>query len=221
MPARDAARYIGEAIESLLGQTEPPAELIVVDDGSTDATPEIARAYGHPVRVVSQGPLGPAAALNRGVEEATGELIAFCDADDICTPDRLERQVAAMLQHPECGIVSGFVQQFASPDVLEMTRDSRIDTTPTEAALNGLLMVRSEVFRSVGLFDESYATAVGVDWMGRVRSMGVQVHTVESVLLLRRVHDDNLGVREREQKLRDLTRVLRAHRQRAHRTDPD
>ncbi len=214
VPARDNAAYIGETLESLLGQTLPPAEVIVVDDGSTDATAEIAISCGDPVRVVSQPPEGLATALNRGIAEAAEALIAFCDADDICTLDRLERQVAILAHDPTCAVVSGFVQQFASPDVVELTRGLRIDTRPTAAALNGTLMVRAEVFDSVGRFDTSYLTSTGVDWMARVRSQGVRVCMVQDVVLLRRVHDKNLGVVARDQKRQDLTRLLREHNQR-------
>ena len=92
-PAYNAAATIGGAISSVLGQTYRDAEVVVVDDGSTDATAAIAEAYGDPVRVVRQENRGVAAARNRGIGEAAGELIAFCDADDAFLPEHLERLV--------------------------------------------------------------------------------------------------------------------------------
>ena len=93
MPAFHAEPTIGAAISSVLGQTYRDLELVVVDDGSTDATAAIAAAYPEPVRVVSQENAGVAAARNRGIAEARGELIAFCDADDVFLPGHLEALV--------------------------------------------------------------------------------------------------------------------------------
>jgi glycosyltransferase involved in cell wall biosynthesis len=92
-PAFDAAATIGGAVSSVLGQTYRDVEVVVVDDGSTDATAAIVGAYGGPVRVVQQENRGVAAARNRGIREAAGELIAFCDADDLLLPEHLERLV--------------------------------------------------------------------------------------------------------------------------------
>src|SRR3954469_19019520 len=89
MPAYQAERTIGAAVSSVLSQTEADLELVVVDDGSTDATGAIAQA--HPgVRVVHQENAGVAEARNRGIAEARGELVTFCDADDILLPRHVE-----------------------------------------------------------------------------------------------------------------------------------
>jgi glycosyltransferase involved in cell wall biosynthesis len=95
MPAYQAERTIGAAVSSVLDQTYADFELVVVDDGSTDATGAIAEAHPGPIRVVSQPNAGVAAARNRGIAEAAGELIAFCDADDYLFPDHLAALVAA------------------------------------------------------------------------------------------------------------------------------
>src|SRR5689334_21559100 len=92
-PAFDAAQTIGATVASVLGQTYRDVELVVVDDGSTDRTAAIAEAHGEPVRVVRQENRGVAAARNRGIEAAAGELIAFCDADDVLLPEHVERLV--------------------------------------------------------------------------------------------------------------------------------
>jgi glycosyltransferase involved in cell wall biosynthesis len=103
------ARYLGEAIESVLGQTAPDLELIVVDDGSTDETADVVAPYLDRIRYVRQERRGKAAARNTAVELARGELIAFCDSDDRWYPDRLERQLAALELHPHVGMVHGHV----------------------------------------------------------------------------------------------------------------
>ena len=96
IPSYDRGAYLPAAIESVLAQTLPPLEVLVVDDGSTDGSLAIARGYGEPVRVVTQPNRGVSAARNRGIEMTAGEWIAFLDADDVWEPTKLQRQMAAV-----------------------------------------------------------------------------------------------------------------------------
>lgn len=93
IPVYNGERFLAEAIRSALDQTLSPAEIIVIDDGSTDASAEVARGFGPPVRVLAQANLGPAAARNLGVAHAAGDLLAFLDADDLWMPEKLAYQV--------------------------------------------------------------------------------------------------------------------------------
>ncbi len=104
VPAYNAERYIGETLEAILSQTRPPDEVVVVDDGSTDATQqELARFRGE-IRVVSQENLGHPGAYTRCFEEARGDYVAKCDADDLWEPEKLARQAQALREHPEIDI---------------------------------------------------------------------------------------------------------------------
>ena len=96
MPCYNGERFIAQAIDSFLAQTHANKELIVVDDGSTDRSVEIVRGYGDAVRLITQPNLGPSAARNRGLHTATGEFIAFLDADDWWEPNFLEAMVSAL-----------------------------------------------------------------------------------------------------------------------------
>src|SRR5437763_5703586 len=96
IPVRNGERFLADAIGSALGQSRPPLEVIVVDDGSSDSTAEVAQAFGSAVHCVSQPPLGVATALNCGVNLARGDLLAFLDADDVWMHEKLELQVAAL-----------------------------------------------------------------------------------------------------------------------------
>ena len=101
MPVYNGAHQIRRALDSILRQTRPVDEVLVVDDGSTDETPEIVLGYGGIVRLVRQKNAGAAAARNRAVREASSEWIAFLDHDDEWLPQKIELQVAALEAHPE------------------------------------------------------------------------------------------------------------------------
>ncbi len=101
VPAYNCGRYLGEALDSVLAQTLPPHQVIVVDDGSTDDTPARCAAYGDRITYVRQENKGVAAARNTALELARGEYVALLDADDVCTPDRLAKQAAALRANPD------------------------------------------------------------------------------------------------------------------------
>jgi GT2 family glycosyltransferase len=101
VPAYNAERWIGEALDSILGQTVPAAEVIVIDDGSIDGTPGVVRGFGARVQYVRQENAGAAAARNRGLALARGDYIAFLDADDLWLPEKLEKQLALLERQPE------------------------------------------------------------------------------------------------------------------------
>ncbi|HEX6696141.1 MAG TPA: glycosyltransferase [Solirubrobacteraceae bacterium] len=109
VPAYNLARYLGRAIDSALGQDWPAEalEVIVVDDGSTDETPDVLRAYGDRIRAIRQPNGGLVRAVDRGLAEVTGDYVALLDADDEWPTDRLMRHVAHLEAHPEVGLVHG------------------------------------------------------------------------------------------------------------------
>jgi glycosyltransferase involved in cell wall biosynthesis len=107
IPAYRAAQTIGRAIDSVLAQTQPPTEILVVDDGSPDDLAGAVRRYGIRVTLLRQAQGGAASARNVGLERARGQLIAFLDADDYWEPDKIERQLAVLQRHPEVGLVAG------------------------------------------------------------------------------------------------------------------
>ena len=105
IPCYNREGSLPAAIESASAQSAPPAEIVVVDDGSTDGSAAVAEGFGPPVRVVRQANGGAAAARNRGLAECRGEWVAFLDSDDIWAPDKLERQLAAAAAVPDADLV--------------------------------------------------------------------------------------------------------------------
>jgi glycosyltransferase involved in cell wall biosynthesis len=104
IPVYNQERYIKEAVESVLGQTYPQVELVVVDDGSTDRTPEILKTYGSRLRYIRQSNAGAATALNNGIAAATGELVGWLSSDDVYEPAKVQRQVELFQARPEISL---------------------------------------------------------------------------------------------------------------------
>lgn len=122
MPVRDGATHLDEALDSMARQTLREIEVLVVDDGSADATPKIARGWSGRdgrIRILRQPPSGIVAALERGRAEARGSFIARMDADDVSEPTRLEAQLDLMRRRPELSVCGCRVRYF--PD--ELVRD--------------------------------------------------------------------------------------------------
>jgi glycosyltransferase involved in cell wall biosynthesis len=206
----NGARYLGEAIDSVLAQTRPAHELIVVDDGSTDGSGEIARSYGASVRCVRQERGGMAAARNRAIEDATGDFFAFLDADDRFPPEKLERQLAVFEADPGLDVVYGHVTEFLSPDLDEEARALlRAPTHDVPWPTPNLMLVRRDAFFRVGLFSTDLRVGIGVDWYARSGELGLTSAVPPIVVLERRLHADNNGIRERQFKPQYL-HVLKA-----------
>lgn len=124
IPCYNGELFLSEAVLSVLRQTYPVVELIVVDDGSSDRSAEIARSFGSPVKLVQKENGGEGSARNRGIQEARGDLIAFLDADDVWHPDKLAHQVEYLAEHPGVGAVTTDVTVFKGQldDVVYTTR---------------------------------------------------------------------------------------------------
>jgi glycosyltransferase involved in cell wall biosynthesis len=173
IPAYNAGRYVEEAVDSVLAQTYPAVEILVVDDGSTDDTRERLDPYGDKIRYIRQDNAGPSAARNNGIRAARGRYVAFLDADDLFHPRRIELQVPVAEADPAVGLVaSGQVEG-------DEVRWEPIPTDPIpvdHVRLEDLVLrsrfgtcgvlVRAECFAAVGVFDESLGSAEDLDmWM--------------------------------------------------------
>ncbi len=171
MAAFEEEAFIGEALESVLAQSYRPVEVIVVDDGSGDRTPEIAAAAG--VRVLRRAHLGPSAARNAGLALARGEYWTIFDADDVMPRERLARQVAHLQQHPELGIVLGLTEAFVSPGEPRPPHFNPAWDNGPYPGHPGTTCARREVFDLVGRFNEDLWLGEDVDWQARVNDAGI------------------------------------------------
>jgi glycosyltransferase involved in cell wall biosynthesis len=207
IPAFDAERYVREAIRSAVQQTHRVLEVIVVDDGSSDATAVLARRFGTPVRVVRQGHAGIGAARNAGIRLARGEYIALLDADDLWERDKLARQLEVFGADPTVDLVFGGVEPFVSPELGESTSTGRNAASPT-GRLASALLVRADVVARVGPQREDLHVGEFIDWYARAVSAGCRVGFVDGLVTRRRLHATNHGRRHRADG-GDFARVLK------------
>ncbi|MGA2399048.1 MAG: glycosyltransferase family A protein [Steroidobacteraceae bacterium] len=194
VPVYNGARYLAEALDSILAQTLPPTEIIVVDDGSTDATAQVTDAYAKHVIYVRQANAGPASARNRGIGLAKGDFISFLDADDLWHKDKLERQHLALQSNPAAGICITYLQNFWVEE-LAHERDRMRDhgfAKPMPGYVCQCLLARRSVFDTVGCFDESKRLGEDQDWFLRADRAGIIKETVTDALVYRRIHGQNM-----------------------------
>jgi len=185
IPVFNGERFLREAVQSVLDQQYSALEIIVVDDGSTDNTAILARSLPEPVRYLHQTNQGPAAARNRGIEQAQGSLIAFADADDLWPAGKLESQLPLLIKDPRIDIVLGRIQQVLLSEAQEFGE--------TAFSVNlGSAVIRKSVFERIGLFDETMRYSEDVDWFMRARESGAAIVTIDAVTLLYRQHEQNM-----------------------------
>ena len=191
IPVFNGAPFVLRAIASVTAQSLPAAELLVVDDGSTDGTVVVLREIDGLIRLGDDRNRGQAAALNRGVAASRGELIAFLDADDVWMPDKLERQAAALDGDPHLEAVFGHARERVDiSDPRLVPRDGRV----LPARLPSALLIRRHAFERVGPFDETLRIGAPVDWYARAQTCGLRERLLPDVVYERHIHGGNLGL---------------------------
>jgi glycosyltransferase involved in cell wall biosynthesis len=242
IPAYNSEDYLRDAIESVLAQSLPVIEIIVVDDGSTDGTSEIAKSLG--ALVIRQENRGVSAARNVGIRAAVNEWIAFIDQDDLWAPQKIECQWAAIQLYPDVGIVSCNMTGFADESI---RGSSGIDTdvigalaredlgddgsiryfhrVKHELPLSRMtdypssVLVRRDLLLSVGMFDESLRQNEDLECFLRVIAQ-CPLAVIQSPLVQRRIHSRNASLNNPEEVATSYYKILDCLRAYPHKYPP-
>lgn len=216
VPVYNGERYLAQCIESILGQIVPPVEIIVVDDGSTDGSAQVAAGFGDRVSYVRQPRAGQSAARNLGVRLAAGDFLAFLDSDDLIHPTKLAMQLERFAARPTLELCDAYVRNFWSPEIPETERGlhARQKFTHSEQPRGHSIdtwLLRRELFEAVGGFNEQMPLGEDTDWYERVKESGARIETLDEILAFRRLHGRNLTLQRYDDFLRE---ILRSHKRR-------
>ena len=200
IPTFNRAEFVGQAVESVLNQRYDDREVIVVDDGSDDATSDVLRSYEGEIQVLMQPNQGVSAARNTGIAAASAELITFLDSDDLWLPGKLEAQVDFFRTHLGaliCQTEEIWVRDGVRVNPKQRHRKPQGDIFERSLALclvsPSAVMMRRSLFEEVGLFDEKLPACEDYDLWLRVANR-YPVHLIDQPLIIKRGgHDDQLS----------------------------
>ncbi len=194
IPVYNGERFLAESLQSVMAQSHPVDEIIVVDDGSTDGTREVAGRFGGRVTYVYQANAGPASARNRGIASASAEFIALLDADDLWRTDKTTIQLARFQAQPSLVACTARMENFWSTEVeheLAQLQDGRL--TEIQPNLGSSFMARRSLFEKIGLLDATLKHRDIQELIVRATDSGLAIEALADVLVRRRIHDANIS----------------------------
>ena len=200
IPVYNDDEYIQECVESVLNQNYDNIEIIVVDDGSSDSTPKILQTFGEKIRYIHQENRGTASALNKGIQNANGELIAWLSSDDIFLQKKIEHQIDAFLKNPLLDLLyTNWIMIDSQGQKIKVvqcpfpSRNRFIFEMLKNNFINGSsVLIRQECFKKVGYFDETLLVDSDGDMWFRMLKDGCRFGHIPIALVKRRWHTKNL-----------------------------
>ncbi|PKM12929.1 MAG: hypothetical protein CVV13_03640 [Gammaproteobacteria bacterium HGW-Gammaproteobacteria-3] len=228
IPAYNSAGFIADAVRSILAQTSPVTEIIIVDDGSTDNTQQIAGALPGPIIYIKQQNQGPSAARNAGINAAKSEWIAFLDADDQWTPDKIDKQLKRLQKKPELVLIAGDMaeidnhDQVITPSVLDKhhllnkfqaLQDQAIPNALAELVTKnfiptGTVLVKKSALIEAGLFNQALRFGEDLELWAKIAAKH-PIACLPEILMLRRQHGNN-ATQLTAPLLTDLVKVMQS-----------
>jgi len=212
IPTHNRCRYLSEAVDSVLAQTYPHLEIFIVDDGSTDDTPQVLEKYGNKIKYLRQECRGVCVARNNAIRQAAGKYVAFLDDDDVWLPQKLEKEVAFLESHEDHGFVFSSFRYFSDEkaDMGERRRNEYEEMT-YEYLYNqnlifstSLVTMRKECLDRFGLFDEGLVQSADYDLWLRI-AKNCKFGVIDEPLSKYRLHETNMS--------KNLARRIKAHKQ--------
>lgn len=210
IPAFNSADFIADAVKSILKQTHPVSEIIIVDDGSTDTTETVVTNLSGPISYIKQRNQGPSAARNTGIDAANHEWIAFLDADDQWTSNKIEQQIELLQKIPELALVAGDMAEINEDDKIItqsvlakhqlLAKFQAIQGNPVPNALaelvrknfipTGTVLVNKNALVDAGQFNESIRFGEDLELWAKIATKH-PIACLPEILMLRRQHGNN------------------------------
>lgn len=207
MPLYNAEKFVIEALDSIKAQQgDFRFEVILVHGPSTDTTRMLTQAHDPAYIHLDELRLSDGIARNTGVRAATGEFLAFLDGDDYWTPEKTLKQVAALQESPSLEAVFGHAVEFHEPG---QPGQPRVMGQPIPAYVPGSLLLRREAFLRIGLYDETYKIGSVTSWFLHAQEKKLRYITLPEVVIYRRIHENNLGRREKARQ-HEYVRAIKA-----------
>lgn len=213
LPVHNGERFIAGAIQNIQSQQYHPLEIIVVDDGSTDSTPEILTQFKSDIQCIQQLQAGPSAARNRGIKAAQGEVIAFLDVDDLWPDNMLLTWATYLAEHPDVDIVQGLIQrmQMVSPGKSDGPIEFEPVFDPYPFINIGSALYRRSVYEKIGLYDEALWDNEDTDWFTRAWENNILKVLLPEVMLFYRKHDRNMTLEQKDLVFFGLIKIYKRH----------
>lgn len=230
IPTYNAARFLGKALDSVFSQTYQNFEVIIVDDGSTDDTGHVVAKYPQ-VRYRQCPHRGISATRNECLTMATGEWLAFLDADDLWHPEKLQKQMSYLEAHPSCQILFTEVQVFFDGDPAAITPRQQQELSSKMLDVLPSALFHRSLYTTYGGFLTHYDWGEDTEWIIRLRTASVDLnHCLPEALYLRRIHDSNITLTHPKRNpavIRQIflsamrSRVLRDRKRKSETENPD
>ncbi|MEN8221981.1 MAG: glycosyltransferase family A protein [Acidobacteriota bacterium] len=199
IPSKDYGSFIERSVESVLAQTIPASEIIVIDDGSADDTKQRMEKFGKYVKYHYLDCKGVGAARNLGIKNSSGQFIAHLDADDYWVPEKLEIQLEEFYKDPKLEIAGGMMQPFFDPGISKLKSGSiYCSPDPLPGFSASVILVKRKSFLKVGYYGEDLKLGQDLDWFLRARESGLSEKMVEKTLAHRRLHENNSSMKNKK-----------------------
>ncbi len=206
IPVFNCEKYIESAIESVLNQTYKNIEIIVVDDGSTDRTPELIKKFNGKIKYIRHPNSGSAAARNLGISKASGDFIGFLDSDDMWDKNKIFLQLKCFENNPEIDVCLCNIKIINEKEVL---KDQYVLVTPYTVCS---ILIKIDALKKVGHFNVNLKFGEDTDWFMRIRELNIPVKILKDILVYARLHKNNLtdsfNTRSREEIFSKIKNVL-------------